>query len=358
MDGRVAKARVLMELGRFAGAREMLGEVLAGDPENAVALADMAEVAFRLREYGQALEFSAAALRQTPEDTFVWRVRALAELALARDATLGPVVVREHRAAAVAAARRAVEIDPENADNLRILAATLRDEDPVAALQKLAAALEVDPDNVGVYLLRGLILRRNLRGTDSLRLAEEAFRAVLRLDPENAEALYELALLELERGNRAAGEEQLRRVARLDPEYGDAVRENLEWLAREDDRVAAAAQAAAETARPAGRYNYGQPPLVAQPAAGKPRQGRKYGWALVALVFLIVRLAAAGLSNDSGSRSTPPARLPSNYLQSQIRIPSFPAIPNPRQDPFQNWPSNWPRQTFRAPPITQQKPNS
>ncbi|WP_327143239.1 tetratricopeptide repeat protein [Nocardia sp. NBC_01327] len=358
MDGRIAKARVLMELGRFAGARELLGEVLAGDPENAVALADMAEVAFRLREYARALEFSAAALRRTPEDTFVWRVRALAELALARDASSGPVVVREHRAAAVAAARRAVEIDPENADNLRILAATLRDEDPVAALQKLVAALEVDPDNVGVYLLRGLILRRNLRGPDSLRLAEEAFRAVLRLDPENAEALYELALIDLERGNRTAGEEQLRRVARLDPEYGDAVRENLEWLAREDERLADAARTAAETTRPAGPRSYGSPSAVVARSPGTPRRARRYGWALAALVFLVVRLAAAGVSHDSGSRYTTPARLPSNYLQSQMRMPSFPAIPDPREAPFRNWPSNWPRQSFQVPPISQPKPSS
>ncbi|WP_330183912.1 tetratricopeptide repeat protein [Nocardia sp. NBC_01503] len=356
MDSRIEKARVLASLGRLVAAQEMLGEVLAGEPEDVVALADMANVVLRLRDYPRAVEYSAAALRGEPENTFAWRVRALAELGMARDVELGPEAVLEHRGRATAAAERAVKIDPENTDNLRILASTKRDKDPRGALKTLETALELDPDDVGVHLLRGFILRRNLKGANNTEQAELAFREALRLDPENAEALYELALIDLERGNRTAGQEQLRRVALLDPEYGPAVRDHLDWLAAEQDRLAQAAQAA-ETRRLANRYTAEPQPKFILEASGKSGSGRAYRWGIGVLVLIMIRMIAAGLSDDSSTPSyTPPpvptwVRTPPATYYNPLPFPSLP--PEFRRD----WPTNLPRVTVRTePPVAPPQP--
>ncbi|WP_067569372.1 tetratricopeptide repeat protein [Nocardia acidivorans] len=340
MDNRIERARVLASLGRLEAARETLGEVLAGEPEDVVALADMANVVLRLRDYGRAVEYSAAALRGDPENTFAWRVRALGELGMARDAELGPEVVAEHRARARVAAERAVKIAPEDTDNLRILASTTRDQDPAAALATLDTALEIDPDDVSVHLLRGFILRRNMKGRTEQAAAE--FREALRLDPENAEALYELALIDIEGGDRETGSAQLRRVALLDPGYGTAVRDHLDWLAAEDDRLAQAARTA-ETQRLARNFRTAQPQQFVYDTAPASRGGRAYKWVLGISVVLVIRLIAAGVSDDSGTPShTPPpvptwVRTPPASYVNPLPFPSLP--PEFRRD----WPTNLPR---------------
>ncbi|OJF83701.1 tetratricopeptide repeat protein [Nocardia seriolae] len=332
MSEKIEKARILSDLGRYDGARELLAEVLAGEPENAAALADMANLAYRMGEYGRALEFSGAALRVTPDEVFVWRVRALSELQLGRSASGG--AVGEHRGRAVAAARRAVELDPDDVDNVRILAATQRDTDPAAALTNLDRALELDPDNVHVHVLRGLTLRRNLKGPDSMARAEAAFREVLRLEPENSEALYELALITVDRGERAAGATQLRRVAELDPAYGDAVREQLAWLAKEEDRLAQATRAA-ETARLAQRYR-------PAPAPNRESGGSRFGrWAAGIAVILVIRGLVSACSDGSSGTThyTPPPALPSEYLH-PYTFPPIRTIPP-------EWRTGFPYPTYR-----------
>ncbi|MFE3797280.1 tetratricopeptide repeat protein [Nocardia tengchongensis] len=305
MSEKIEKARVLADLGRYDGAREMLGEVLASEPEHPVALAEMASLAYREGEYGRALEFAGAALRVSPDEVFVWRVRALAELQAARGLS-GDAAV-EGRGRAVAAARRAVELEPEDADNLRILAATQRDTDPAAALANLDLALELDPDDTHAHLLRGLTLRRNVHGPEALAQAEDAFREVLRLEPENAEALYELAGIALDRGDREAGAEQLRRVAQLDPDYGDAVREQLAWLAEQDALRARAAQQATAVGGAANPYvkrKVVAPVPVPVPSSGG---GSRFGrWIAAIVVLAVIRLgvAAMGADHDSAPATT------------------------------------------------------
>ncbi|MGW3545542.1 tetratricopeptide repeat protein [Nocardia niigatensis] len=346
MSEKIEKARVLADLGRYDGAREMLAEVLASEPEHAAALADMANLAYRVGEYERALEFAASALRVTPDDVFVWRVRALSELQLARAADGEAVVERRERA--VSAARRAVELDPGNVDSVRILAATQRDTDPAAALANLDQALELDPDNVHVHLLRGLTLRRNVQGPEAPAQAEAAFREVLRLEPENTEALYELALLTVDQGDREAGATQLRRVAQLDPAYGDVVREQLEWLAKQDALRAQAAREAA-TARVRSRYGgaaAGAPLPVPPPAPGAPQPAQKPGggrfgrWAAGFVVLMVIRgLIAAGSHHDStpATHYTPPSAVPS-YWQRPITIQPLPSFA---------WPSDIPRPPYQ-----------
>ncbi|MFB8008147.1 tetratricopeptide repeat protein [Nocardia sp. NPDC056000] len=342
MDSRIERARVLASLGRLEAARETLGEVLAGEPEDVVALADMANVVLRLRDYSRAVEYSALALRGDPENTFAWRVRALGELGMARDAGLGEEAVAEHRLRAQVAAEQAVKIAPENTDNLRILASTKRDRDPAAALATLDTALEIDPDDVSVHLLRGFILRRNLKGHTEQAAAE--FREALRLDPENAEALYELALIDIDGGDREAGKEQLRRVALLDPEYGSAVRDHLNWLDEDDQRIALAAQAE-ETRRLANRYASAPQPQFLYETKAQARGKRVTKWVVGVVIFLILRALVAGVSPDSSKTTyTPP---PEPVVPSWARYPPptlpyrpFPTFPT---ELLRDWPSNIPR---------------
>ncbi|MGW4244971.1 tetratricopeptide repeat protein [Nocardia sp. NPDC004722] len=337
MSEKIEKARILADLGRYDGAREMLAEVLASEPENAAALADMANVAYRMGEYGRALEFSGAALRVTPDDVFVWRVRALSELQLARAGN--GEAAGELRVKAIAAARRAVELDPDNVDNVRILAATQRDTDPAAALANLDKALELDPDNVHVHSLRGLTLRRNIKGPDAMSQAEAAFREVLRLDPENSEALYELALITVDRGERQQGATQLRRVAELDPTYAPAVRDQLARMAKQDELQARRTAGDPYVDRPT-------PAPVPAPSSGRSSGGRRFGRIAAAFVALIlIRGVAAAFSHDSSTPSqhnyySPPPTFPS-YLQ-HFTIPPMPPIPT--------WPSNFPTYRIPAPP--------
>ncbi|MFF2553242.1 tetratricopeptide repeat protein [Nocardia sp. NPDC058058] len=357
MDSRIERARVLASLGRLEAARETLGEVLAGEPEDVVALADMANVVLRLRDYSRAVEYSALALRGDPENTFAWRVRALGELGMARDVELGPEAVAEHRERARVAAEQAVRIMPENTDNLRILASTKRDRDPAAALATLDTALEIDPDDVSVHLLRGFILRRNMKGRNEQ--AEAAFREALRLDPENAEALYELALVDIDGGERARGAEQLRRVALLDPEYGSAVRDHLEWLAAEDDRLVQAARAA-ETRRLANRHaSAPQPQFLYETTKQQARGKRVTKWVVGVVIFLIIRALVAGVSPDSSKTTyTPP---PDPVVPSWVRYPPptlpyrpFPTFPT---ELLREWPSNIPRPSYPyRPPVAPTTP--
>lgn len=332
MSAQLDKARTLAELGRLESARGVLAEALATEPDNADLLAELANTHLRLSDYRQALDVSTSALRHAPDDTYAWRVRALAELQLAR-AGGNSARAREHRTAAIAAARRACELEPKYADNHRVLAATQRDTNPKAALSSTGRALELDPDDISVHLLRGMILRENLLQPDR---AEAAFRKVLELDPERVEALYHLALVEWDRRNYVVAERELRRVAQLDPvAYAEAVRGHLTKLAAD--------------AR----------------SGGKPETtsgGRRFArWAGVAAVFLVIRLVIAATDSDSPAdrqRYTPNPAIPSNYYRPPTfyQRPSFPAIPTIPPDLEKYFPSNVPRpparQTAPAAPAT------
>ncbi|WP_067701132.1 tetratricopeptide repeat protein [Nocardia jejuensis] len=231
MNDRIAKAWVLADLGRLERARELLAEVLAGDPDNPLALVHLADVALRLGENDRALEHTSAALRVSPEFTAAWRVRAVALVRSSRAPHHDRPDRHRRMADAESAARRALELDTEDTDSLRVLATVLQYSDPEAAVRYLDHALEVAPDGVRLHVLRGAVLRR-MKNHDPryTELAEAAFREALRLDPSNAEAVYRLARIERGRGNFDTAAELFRRTALLDPEYADEARRNLAAL--------------------------------------------------------------------------------------------------------------------------------
>ncbi|MGW4244970.1 tetratricopeptide repeat protein [Nocardia sp. NPDC004722] len=227
---KIAKARALIALRRYRDARELLAEVLAADPDNATALADMGKVALMLGDGERALEFTAAALRLAPESAYIWRVRVYAALRT----TLGerdPALRRAATDLALEAARRAVELDPLASESFRVLAAAQRGDDPRAALASIDRAVEIDPENVVAHQMRADILGEDL---DRREESEAALRTVLRLDPENAAARFDLALLDLARGDREAAVRGLRGIGATDPRWGNTVRAQLRLIALQD----------------------------------------------------------------------------------------------------------------------------
>lgn len=108
-------------------------------------------------EYELALGHATAVLRDEPDSAPAWRVRAVAEWELAQDVLREVPDVQERRLNAVVAARRAVELAPNDIENLRIRARTLLRVSPSDALVALNKAARLDPADAEVRELAAAI---------------------------------------------------------------------------------------------------------------------------------------------------------------------------------------------------------
>ncbi|MEU2256071.1 tetratricopeptide repeat protein [Nocardia xishanensis] len=337
----VARAKVLIDLGRIDAARAKLGAVLAADPDNADALMLMGYAWFRTGEYEKSVGYSAAALTAFPDYQSALRVLALAEQELAHLAELDSAERQRHYDRALAAATRSAELDPEYVENLRLLAGVQSATDPAAALSTIDRAIEIDPDHADLHRVRGSILRR---GGISVPGAEAALREALRLQPEHVDATQELALLDLDRGDREAGERGLRLVAQWDPSRADFVRATL---------AAVEAEAGREQ-EPV--FTHMPPPQEARYLPETPRSNWRVWTALVFGAMVVLRLIFTAASTPS--EPPPPRPLPSRYLPTPVVPPYLPTglYPPPTLRP---WPTDFPRPgltppraPFRTPPVT------
>jgi tetratricopeptide (TPR) repeat protein len=221
----IERAKVLIELRRLGEARTQLAAVLATEPDNVEAATYLAQAAYLDRNFAEAAEHSATALRLSPRNQFAMRIHALALLRLERS----------DRRTAQEVARRAVALAPEFAENHRILAIVLRERSNLPeALTVIDRAVELDPDEADIHLVRGSILRRLGHCGTRLRPgpAAEAYRTALRIEPENAHAVHDLAVVDLN-GRRLRG--ALRGVltaATMDPTLAGLVRTNTSTVMR------------------------------------------------------------------------------------------------------------------------------
>ncbi|WP_067531760.1 tetratricopeptide repeat protein [Nocardia crassostreae] len=122
-------------------------------------LLDEAEAAVRIGEYERALELCATAEPHLPDSGRVWRIRALAELQLAREVDRDVVEVEERRMNAVVAARRAVELEPAHAENHYVRALSLQWLGQADALRALDRAAALAPRDTRIDHLRERIDR-------------------------------------------------------------------------------------------------------------------------------------------------------------------------------------------------------
>lgn len=331
----VARAKVLIDLGRIEAAQAKLGAVLAGEPDNADALMLTGYAWFRTGEYEKSIGYSAAALAAFPDYQSALRVLALAEQELAHLSEHDSAEQQRHYARALAAATRSTELDPEYVENLRLLAGVQSVTDPVAALATIDRAIEIDPAHADLHRVRGSILRR---GGWSAADAEAALREALRLQPEHVDATQELALLDLDRGDREAGERGLRLVAQWDPSRADFVRATLAAVDEEPRREPAPVSASMP------------PPPEARYLPETPRSNWRVWVSLVFGAFLVLRLIFAAASSNpetEPSRWSPTRQVPTYRVPPNIPTPYFPPTVRPWPSGFpptvRPWPSGFPR---------------
>lgn len=219
------RAKVLVELRRLAEAREQLAAVLAAEPDNAEAATYLAQAAYLDQRYREAAEQSAAALRIQPRNQFAMRIHALALLNTGDSG----------RRQAQQVARQVVALGPEFAENHRIMAIVLREcGDLPAALAAIDRAVELDPDEADIHVARGSILRRMGRCGTRFRPgpAAEAYHTALRLEPESAYAVHDLAIVELNGRRLRSALRGVLKAATMEPGLGDLVRTNVATVVR------------------------------------------------------------------------------------------------------------------------------
>jgi tetratricopeptide (TPR) repeat protein len=181
---RTARAEQLVELGRAAEARSQIAAVLAAEPDNVRAQRLLVRCLLQLGD-PQSLDAARRAVALAPDSEHSHRLASLAH----SKAGLHDDAVRH--------AREAIRLAPAEWRTHHVLTCALVETDPEAAFAAGTEGVRIAPHEPSMHLVLGLAAlrtRRNVR-------AGNAFRTVLSLDPGNAMARNNLAVLDL-RANR------------------------------------------------------------------------------------------------------------------------------------------------------------
>ena len=203
MSPHFERALLLYQQRRYEHAEKELVQVMASNPNDAVAHSLMGMCLLQRERFEEATEHAQQAIGLAPDVPFV-------------HSTLARIwATRNHLDTAEAACDTAISLDPHDAETLTLRGHlhTLRKQwDP--ALKAAEEALAVDPDHVGALNLRAEALR-GLGRTDT---AVDQYEAALRADPENAWTHASVGWNYLEKGKRDKAMEHFREALRLDPE--------------------------------------------------------------------------------------------------------------------------------------------
>ena len=198
---------LLLAQHRWAEAEQAFRSVLAGDPENPIALHNLALCRLNLGAAAEALEISEAAVRADPEDSDHHALRAFALVQLDRDAE------------GEAAAREAIALDPRSTFACNALTSALLGQRKWADAEAAArSALEIDADDP----VAANQLATALRLQNRLDENAEHLSGMLARDPENAWTHANAGWQALQAGARVKAEEHFLEALRLDPEFEHA----------------------------------------------------------------------------------------------------------------------------------------
>ncbi|MFD4444162.1 tetratricopeptide repeat protein [Nocardia sp. NPDC058519] len=337
-DTQFDRAIVLVKLGRLDAAREVLGRILAAEPDNGEARTVLAFTWSQSGDHSRAAESARETLHRYPEHLPAWKLLATAENALSESfADADPRLCAEHEDAAVRASQRCLELDPFDAGCHRVAAIALRRRDRPAALAAIERAIELEPDDAELRLVRGRVLWLGAQlGSSRAAAGRAAFADALSLDPANTEAQFLLGHDAALHGDWELAEQRLRRVAELDPEYGSAVREVL-----------------ADKPVPSARRSR-QPVRQPEPHRPSSSTGGIAGRVAMGIAVVVVLMALRGIASvvdGSDSPSTRPTSRPAvpsyyppmTYFKPPLTRPQFPMDRFPTGN---LWPPSGPRPTL------------
>ncbi|HEY5032186.1 MAG TPA: tetratricopeptide repeat protein [Actinomycetes bacterium] len=198
----MAKAGNLMDLGRYAAARETLAPLLARPTSNAQAWCLVGSCEIRLNEPQRALRAAEYALTLDPDSEWAHRVRSASLLRLGR------------RRESIEAALEAVRMHPRSSYGYACLAEAYAGNNQTAkARGAIDEALRLAPFQAEHHFQAGVLSQRLARYAD----AEAAYRRALELDPGFAAARNNLGVVALKQGRSVEATGHFVGSVRADP---------------------------------------------------------------------------------------------------------------------------------------------
>jgi tetratricopeptide (TPR) repeat protein len=214
----IAKAQALLDVGRADEAAAMLSTALAADPGAWRAWCMLGFAHLECARHREALDCARRAIELDPEEGWPHRIASVAERHLG------------YKDRAVASAREAVRLGPHEAyahAQLAVALAQARPSGPAEPLNEAARALQLGGHDAAIHRMAGDVAL----ALKYLWLAEERYQRSLEIDPSNAAAINNLALIRLRRGLPIAAANGFSRAAALDP-TADLHRRNLDVAVR------------------------------------------------------------------------------------------------------------------------------
>ena len=207
VDGALARARVLADLGRYDDADPLLAQVLAAEPDNEEALSLLGYGLIQRFRWAEA-EQAYTRLLQVNPDHLVGLIRM--------SIVLRSVPGRDRDR--VRYARRAVELAPDAPNALTNLAVTLNSitHGSAEAMALARRAVAIDPDYDWAHRVIGSIYL----GVRRYAEAERATLEALRIDPLDWQSVLQLGLARAGLGRFAESREQVQAALRLNATPG------------------------------------------------------------------------------------------------------------------------------------------
>jgi tetratricopeptide (TPR) repeat protein len=214
--GRLARVEHLLIVGQVERARQMAIDQIAADPNDAFSYLSLSRVLLRAGEQDAAIEAAAQAIRLDPELSSVWSIHAAALFAAGRFAECETSLLEAIRIDpddgsrfqmyarvlslcgkpkdALHWAERALELDPDDESAHHLFASLLHEVHPLkwkVSEEAARRAVALNPEDADSYAILGAILVTRRAFDES----EQYLRTALSLEPHNRLALEALALI-------------------------------------------------------------------------------------------------------------------------------------------------------------------
>ncbi len=205
----VQRASALIEMHRAEEALPILRSALASDPEDGMAMCELARAYLSLRRYAESREAAIAASGLLPDNEWPCRVRAYAAMNMSL------------RREAMDAARMAVQLAPWEPRAFHGLAEVmLHFYHRKGALEASEKLVELAPDWADAHDTRGRVML--MAGKPAL--AEECFKRALALDPNAGHTHNNLGVALQQRNKHRESIDAFERAAKIDPRQQHAHR--------------------------------------------------------------------------------------------------------------------------------------